>query len=62
MKKNQESIQQLLESFDEKLTKLFHLKIHTEMAIQEVRYEIHNRNNSIYTYLTSNPHCMKHNT
>ena len=36
MKKNQETIQQIMEDFDEKLKKLFNLKIRTEMAIQEV--------------------------
>ncbi len=36
MKKNQETIQQIMESFDEKMKKLFNVKIRTEMAIQEV--------------------------
>ena len=44
MKKLQETVAQSLASFDERVVKLFHQKIKTEMAINQVRL----RN---YTYI-----------
>ena len=36
MKKLQETILQSMQTFDEKLAKLFQLKIHTEMTVLQV--------------------------